>query len=435
MSSDATVLPRVRFILALRSRPFALLWVGETFSALGNGAYATALAWQVLLLTGSAVAMGIVVTAQLVPRLVFLLLGGVTADRVSRRLVMFWSDIGRAFAVLLITGLGWMHLLQLWHLVALALFFGCVRGFFDPAYQAIVPQLVEKEALPSANALNGLSQQLNQLLGPLLGVGLVVLAGPVGAFAFDGLTFLGSSICLLLVRIPVTALPGRKAEEKIFQNQDATTRPPHWRAFGIVRDVREGLGYITGSPWLWVSIVVASVSNLGVVGPIGVALPKLVHDVYGAGVWLLGALSIANAVGAIVATALIGQISPLHRRGLVAYLAMVLTGFAFTLLGVPLPRGLAPVVAVCACTVMGIGLGAYDIIWTTVMQELVPGDKLGRVSSFDLLGSYCLLPVSYALTGLIADALGPSLVFIAGGLITLLMGCLALTLRDIRQLN
>lgn len=434
MSSNATVLPRVRFIRALRSRPFALLWAGETFSALGNGAYATALAWQVLVLTGSAVAMGIVVTAQLVPRLVFLLLGGVTADRVSRRLVMFWSDIGRAVAVLLITGLGWMHLLQLWHLVVLALFFGCVRGFFDPAYQAIVPQLVEKEALPSANALNSLSQQLNQLLGPLLGVGLVVLSGPVGAFAFDGVTFLGSSICLLLVRIRVTTIPDKKAEDKIFQNR-AATRPPHRRAFGILRDVREGLGYITGSTWLWVSIVVAAVSNLGVVGPIGVALPKLVQDVYGAGVWLLGALSIANAVGAIVATALIGQISPFPRRGLVAYLAMILTGLAFTLLGVPLPHELAPLVAICACAVMGIGLGAYDIIWTTVMQELVPGDKLGRVSSFDLMGSYCLLPVSYALTGLIADAFGPSLVFIAGGLITLLMGCLALMLRDIRLMN
>ncbi len=66
------------------------MWAGEIFSALGNGAYATALAWQVLLLTGSAIAMGIVLTAQLIPRLAFLLLGGVTADRVSRRLIMFW---------------------------------------------------------------------------------------------------------------------------------------------------------------------------------------------------------------------------------------------------------------------------------------------------------------------------------------------------------
>src|SRR5207302_9341946 len=126
-------------------------------SFIGNGAFTTALAWEVLLLTGSATAMGVVIIAQSLPLIAFLLLGGVAADRLPRRLVMLWSDGGRAVAVLLITALAWAHLLQLWHLIILSLIFGTVNGFFSPAYQAIMPQLVDKEHLSSANSLTRLT--------------------------------------------------------------------------------------------------------------------------------------------------------------------------------------------------------------------------------------------------------------------------------------
>src|SRR5262245_32399592 len=91
------VASRVRFTRALQSRPFALLWGGQTISALGDGAYVTALAWQVLLLTHSSAAMAAILTATIIPRLVFLLVGGLIADRLPRRLVLFCSDAGRAF--------------------------------------------------------------------------------------------------------------------------------------------------------------------------------------------------------------------------------------------------------------------------------------------------------------------------------------------------
>ncbi len=160
---------RPHFARALHSRPFALLWTGQTISALGDGAFVTALSWAALQLTGSAMAMGIVVLAQTLPMILLLLLGGVIADRFPRQQVMLWSDASRAVAVLLIAALGVAHLLQLWHLVLLALFFGTVRGFFSPAYQSIIPQLVEKGDLSSANSLTELSYQLYCSLGPMLG--------------------------------------------------------------------------------------------------------------------------------------------------------------------------------------------------------------------------------------------------------------------------
>ena len=129
-----------KFARALRSRPFALLWIGQSISVLGDGPFFVALVWQVLISTNSATATGIVEGAQTVPALLFLLLGGVAADRLPRRLVLFCSDSGRAVVVFLLAVLGWLHLLQLWHFVVLALIFGVVDGFFWPTYQAIPPQ-------------------------------------------------------------------------------------------------------------------------------------------------------------------------------------------------------------------------------------------------------------------------------------------------------
>ncbi len=179
------------------SQPFALLWIGQTISTLGDGVSGIALAWLVLLLTGSATAMGLVIAVQILPTVLLLLMGGVTADRFSRRLVMLWSDGGRALVTFLIVGLGWFHLLHLWHLLVLALIFGVVDSFFSPAYSAIMPQLVSTEDLPSANALTALSRQMGRLLCPLMGAACVAITGPVIAFAFDGLTFIISALCLL----------------------------------------------------------------------------------------------------------------------------------------------------------------------------------------------------------------------------------------------
>lgn len=153
---DVALWRRARFVQALRSRPFALLWGGQTISALGDGAYFTALAWQVLIQTHSGTAMGLMLVASSIPWLVFWLIGGIAADRLPRRLVLFWSDAGRATVLLAIAGLGWAGLLQLWHLIALGLIFGLVGAFFGPAYRAIPPQLVDVEALPSANAMTEL---------------------------------------------------------------------------------------------------------------------------------------------------------------------------------------------------------------------------------------------------------------------------------------
>jgi MFS family permease len=420
-----TVAGRIRFARALRSRPFALLWTGQTISALGNGAFYTAIAWQVVLVTGSATAMGAVLVAEALPRLVFLLIGGVLADRLPRRLILFVSDGGRALAVGAIAALGLFGLLQLWYLVVLALFFGLADAFFYPAYQAIPTQLVEIEALPSANALTASGRQISQLVGPAIGAACIALAGPPAAFTFDGVTFFVSALCLLFVRVPRAV--GTTTDQ----------RP------SMLRDVRDGLSYVLRSSWLWVTIVIASLLNVGVT-PFQVVLPKLVRDVYHTSVWLLGAALAVNAAGSLLATIAIGQIHRPHRRGLIAYGGVIASSLGLAAfgvppllvsLGLPVPPGSDIAAALGGAAVFGAGIGAFSIIWDTVLQELIPIEMLGRVTSLDFLGSFALMPVGLGLAGVLADRIGAAQVFLAGGALSMLLALLGLTVRGIRELD
>jgi MFS family permease len=425
-SSVATT--RLRFVRALRSRPFAWLWAGQTISALGDGAYTVALAWAVLKLTGSATDMGIVLVARSVPMLIFLLLGGVAADRLPRRLVMLASDAGRAVAVLAIALLEWQRTLQLWHLVALAAFFGFVSSFFMPAYQSIAPELVEVEALPSANGLSGLSRQIGMLLGPLIGGALVAALGAQDAFAFDGLTFVVSALCLLAVRMPAAVQSARPEAQ-------AAAGTHHRGIRGVTSDLREGMSYILASSWLWVTILIASILNLAFSGAVVVALPKLVADVYHAGATLFGVIATLGGLGAIFATFVVGQARRLRHRGILAYGGSAVASAGLIAFGLPLPLAALPLVALGASFMEGFGISVFSVIWDTVLQELVPADKLGRVSSVDLLGSFCLQPVGFLLAGVLADRIGPAWVFVGAGSVSLALNLAGLCIRGIRQLE
>lgn len=477
------VIGRVRFARSLRSRRFAWLWSGQTISAMGDGAFLTALAWQVLVLTGSATAMGVALVAQSIPLILFMLVGGVVADRLPRRLTLLWSDGGRAVVTLIVAALGFTHHLQFWHLVALTALFGLAEAFFRPAYQSIPPELVPVEDLPSANALSSFTRSVSTLIGPAVGATLVAVASPAGAFAFDGLTFVISAICLMAMgRVderprragmremapaptagevvavgagvsevvgPAAALA--EAELALADAAPVAAAPARRGARGMIADIREGLAYVTGSTWLWLTIALASLGNVAF-APLQVSLPRLVHDTFHQGVWLLGAILTAVSVGSILSTLVVGQFKRIRHRGLVGYISLVISSLAVALFGVPLSLfgfgavhlgglggagGLSAeaTLALVSGVVLGAGLGIFEIIWATTMQELVPPDKLGRVSSVDWLGSLCLQPIGLAVVGALTDVVGPAWMFVAGGLFSAATVLLGLLSRQIRQLD
>lgn len=441
----ASLETRMKFVRALKSRPFAMIWIGQTISNLGDGMFYLALAWQVLLMTHSATAMGIVLIAGMIPRLVFVLIGGVTADRLPRRLIILWSDGGRGVVVLLISILGFTGHLQFWHLLVEALLFGVVDGFFNPAILAITPDLVEKDDLASANALISLSGTLAQLLGPALGAGFIALTGPMGAFTANALSFFISVAFLLPIRIPErhthkplqvqepgvdgTPVEGAWATQGVPVEQPAKRRGIR----SVLADVGEGMVYVRNSRWLWVTVICAAIGNIGIMASLVTSMPKLVHDVYGQGAWLLGLIGTTEAVGSVLAVLVIGQATRMKKRGLLAYLSMTLNSAGILIFGLPFPRTAAPIIAPLASVLVGFGIAFFNTIYFTILHERIPSEKLGRVISLDTLGSFAMIPVGEAVGGILTDHIGPALVFIIFGAFNVVNSLIPLLVREVRE--
>ncbi|MEJ7761672.1 MAG: MFS transporter [Thermomicrobiales bacterium] len=379
---------------ALTIRPFALLWAGQTFSRFGDHVHRVALAWWVLEETGSAAAMGGVLAASAIPELLFLLLGGVAVDRFSRAGILLGSDMLRGVVVGVVAVLAATDRLELWHVLVAGVFQGVAVALFAPAYIAVVPDLVPDEILPSANSLRGLSRQLTGLAGPAAGGVLVATGGTAVAFAIDGLTYAIAAGCLVgVVRDPALARPA----------------PTTGRMAG---DLVEGFRTVRQRPWLWVTIVIAGVSNVTLAAPMAAALPLLVREEFGDSARVYGLLSSLLAAGAVVTAVWLGRMPGFRCRGPLTYGFWIGAALAMAALGLPVPLAIAGV-AMALYGVMETGLG---LVWLNAVQSLVPRDRLGRVYSIDALGSAALLPVGFAVVGVLADRFGAAPVFLAGGL-------------------
>ena len=288
----------------------------------------------------------------------------------------------------------------------------------------MVPHLVdERVLLPPTNSLIQFGNLISRVIGPPLGALFVASwVGVAGAFGLDAFSFVFSAGCLLLLR-----LPDASASSK--ETPDAASGA--WR--GIIADIREGMRFVAGIPWLWITIAIAAASNITYSVPFVSVLPKLVSLQYGAGPWLFGLLIAADGLGSLIATIALGFLRP-RRRGLVAYGTLVLSCLGLAALGVPLPHFYAPVVAVAVCVAAGFGIGCFILIEVTLLQERVPEHLLGRVSSLDMFGSFLLLPIGLGIVGWLADRVGPSPIFVVGGLLSLILALLGLCVRDIREL-
>jgi len=397
---------------ALKHRAFALLWTGQTLSRLGDFVYEIALSWWILQKTGSAEAMGLMWVFVVTPSVLLLLIGGAVVDRFPRVRVMLISDIGRTLAVLLVALLAYFDQLQLWHIYTVSFIFGVVDAFFSPAYNAIVPQIVPEADLPSANALTSISANLGRVVGPSLGAGIVALFGTSPAFFINSASFLVSA-CFL---IPL-----------LFSNIPSPT--PSENHFLV--DIRDGFGVVASTPWLWITILIFSLTNVTLIGPYVVAMPFLVSDFMNADVQRLGLILSIFPIGYVIGGFWFGRYDKLPRRGILMNLTLVLAAIMLGIYGFHLPLWILIVAAI----INGIALQAGTLAWTNLLQEKISNEQLGRVSSIDQLGSTCLMPVGLYIAGVATHIIGPSPVFLLGGGITALLGLLALLHPAIRNLD
>jgi hypothetical protein len=387
---------RVGILRPLRVRDFAFLWIGLTISFIGDGVYIIAIAWQTYDLSNSPSALAAVGIAWSLPQVILLLITGVLSDRVDRRLLMIAGDVIRGAAVLTIGIMSIGGTLTMTWLIGLVVVFGAGQALFGPAFSSIVPQVVPEELLVEANALDQFVRPVTwTLIGPLLGGVLIANVGTGWAFVLDAATFVVSAVMVGLMR----TRPEAKSEAE---------RASPWS------DLKEGLRYVRSKTWLWVGMLTGLVSLLAVWGPWEVLMPYVVRNDLGGSAADLGLVFGAGGVGSVTVALALGQRGRLPRRAVTVLYLTWAVGMLMTA-----GFGLVSTVwqAMAVAFVSESCITSLVVIWFTLLQRLVPGHLLGRVSSLDWLISIGGVPLSFAVVGPLASAFGADATLIGAGLI------------------
>jgi hypothetical protein len=382
-----------------------------TISMLGDGIYVVAIAWQVYELSNAPTALSFVGVAWTLPMVLFLLLGGVVSDRLERRRVMIAADIVRGIAIAAIGVLSLTGSLELWHLVVLVGVYGAGEAFFGPAFGAIVPQIVPQALLVEANSVSQVVRPLAyRLVGPALGGWTIAAVGLGAAFLVDAASFAVSAFALALMQARPLAEGERGARSAL-------------------HDVSEGLRFVRSQTWLWGTLAAASVAVAAFWGPVEVLVPYIVKNDLGGGADDLGLVFAAGGFGAVVAAPLLAQ-RGLPRRH-ITFMYVVWTAATAVIAGYGLATALWQ--AMLVSFVSGAASAAGLVVWATLMQTLVPGRLLGRVESVDWLVSIGLVPLSFALTGPLAQAIGHDETLIWAGALSGIVTLLFLFLPGMRD--
>jgi MFS family permease len=394
-------------VAPLRERNFRWYFGSRFVNTLGNMMAGVALAFAVLEITDSATALGQVLAAATIPTVVFLLWGGVIADRFSRAMVLQVSSVvagltQAAVAVLVITDVA-----EIWMLVVLEAVHGLTAAVAFPAFASIMPQLVQRDQLQQANALMSLIRNGLMVVGPSISAGLVVTVGAGWALLIDALTWFVSAALLLGLRIPAP--------------DAAATKP------GMLHELREGWGYFRSVTWLWVVVVAFGFLNAIHMGAIYTLGPALAKDTIGEQGW--GLVLSAEAVGLLLMTVLLLRVR-LQRPLLYGMLGISLLGVPMILLGAHPQLGLVMV----AMFVAGAGTEIFGIGWNVAMQENIDDSMLSRAYSYDALGSWVAMPIGQVAYGPLGEAFGYRDVMVVSGVAYVAICLLTLLSRSVRDL-
>jgi MFS family permease len=399
----------------LRHAAFRRVWLSQSLSVLGDRIVLAALPLFVTDLTGSATDVGLVLGAQALPLVVFLLAGGIWADRLPRARLAAATDLVRFAVQAVVAVLILTHEVQVWQLVVSGLVFGAAEAFAQPAMTGLLPQTVEEDEFQEAHAVIQTSTSAAGLLGPAIGTALVVGLGAGVAFAVDAGTFVVSALLLY----GVTARTRRSADP------DAATEHPSWR-----RELAAGFAEVRTRPWVWITILSGTAFLLLSFAPLFVLGPTVAKEEYGSTAFF-GVILVVFGAGSLIGGVVGLRWRPRHPMPL----AFVLFTF-WSLVGVALSLGAPRAVVGLLALAGGLSVALFEVWWSTLLAQEIPPEALSRVSSFDWMGSLALLPVGFALAGPAGELFGDGTVLVAGGLLTVIVTLAAgLIPRSMRQLR
>lgn len=392
----------------LREPNFRYYFLSRLVNLVGSVMAGVALAFAVLEVSNSAAALGTVLAAHSIPMVVFLLAGGVIADRFGRTLIIQVSNVVSGLCQLAIAGLVISGGASLWQLIVLTAVQGTVSSVSFPALASVLPQMVPRDQLKQANLLVSVQRNALTVVGPAASGVLVVTVGAGWALAVDGATYLLAAALLARVRIP----------------------PPLPRADrpGAVAELREGWDYFRSTTWLWVIVLSFGALNMiqsGALQTLGPVLAK--NSEIGENGW--GLILSAEALGFLLCSVALMRL-PLRRP--------LRTGMiAISLLGLPmLALGFEPVLAagMIGAFLGGVGTEVFGLGWNLAMQEHVPDEMLSRAYSYDALGSFVAIPLGQLAFGPLGQVFGIQDVMLVSGVAYLVICGLTLVSRSVWNL-
>lgn len=395
---------------ALADRRFRWFFLAQLVNRLGGMMTPVTLTFAVLSVSNKASSLSFTLSAQVAAVTLCVVLGGVAGDRLARGLVVqvcyvATAALEAALAVLLLTGHATVPLLVLFSALI-----GAVTGLAMPAFQGVIPQLVDRARLQQANALLSFIKNGTSLLGPVLGTLLVVAFGPQVALFIDAASFLAASALLLRAGLPPADRDAPRAS--------------------LARELRAGWGEFTSRTWLWVIVLAFCALNMIVSGADMLLGPVVAKSTPALGIRGWGLVLGAVAVGAVATSAALTRVR-LGRPLLAGMLGVFLMTGLIVLLG----WRPATVPLMAAALVGGAGSEVFSTGWQTALMEHVPQQVLSRVSSYDMLGSWVAIPAGLLVYGWLAGQFRPG-PLLAGSAVAYAAICLAtLAVPQVRALG
>ena len=391
---------------------FRTLLIARIISNIGNGLGPIALAFGVLSLEGATpTSLSIVMAAQLGPMVVFMLFGGVLADRYPRALVVGTSDIFLsgfvvANGIMLINGSA-----TVMSLAIIAFISGSLNALWWPAFAGLVPEVVPEEDLQSANSVIGLGANAANIAGTVAGGIIVAGVGAGWAMVTDGVSFLIAGILVFTLR-------------KFGKTRDTSQHTP-----SVFEDLAHGWKEFSSRSWVVTVVAGYSIlvmifeSVLGVVGPVHAE-----QELGGPRPWsyILAALSVGMTAGVLVSL----KVRP-KRPLLIALIAQLGVATWIFTIGV---TNWIPLIMVSAFFA-GIALDFFFVLWQTAMQSNIPRESLSRVSSYDAFGSLVFAPFGLVIAGPITEKIGTEQTLIVMAIIFAVVLAAMLSVASVRNLR
>ena len=405
-SAPATAVPATRpqltvlrrLAAALHYRDFRVLWFGALTSTIGTWMQKVTQNWLVLTLTGPASAFYLGLDAFLgeAPILLLTLIGGVIADRRDRRQLLLMSQYVQMTAAFTLAALVYWDVVRIWHVLTLSFMTGIALAFGGPAYQSLIPLLVDKEHLPNAIALNSIQFNLSRVIGPLIAGAALAAFGMAACFGLNGLSFLAVIAALLLLRV---------------RHVPALTRN------GLQQELRGGLAYVRNQPALiGLTFLASATTFLGT--PILTFLPLFAQDVFGGGVSQYTQLMAFAGAGAVTGALVVAWLGKYRHMGRTFLLLQIAFGVLVVLFAV------ARVVWINAVLLFGCG-ACMVIVFATIsslVQLTAPNELRGRVISIYMVAFRGGMPLGSLVGGYAATLTSAPVVLTVNGL---LLSCVA----------